>query len=96
MASIFSSLKQYAGAWAVKSVDNFSAEEQASVSSAEIVESDYGLSVCFHMLGGGMTYLPVDRDSEASVAVGEVVDMAKAKLMILTKQGERDIMRVKP
>lgn len=95
MASIFSSLKEYAGAWAVKSVSPFTVEEVASVKSAEVVESDYGLSVCFHMVSGSMMYLPVDRDSEKSTAAGEVVNMANAKVVVLTKQGEKDIMRVK-
>ena len=95
MASIFSSLKEYAGKWAVKSVSPFTAEEQKSVSSAEVVNSDYGLSVCFHMVSGGMMYLPVDRDSSKFTAAGEVVDMAKAKVITLSKQGEKDILRVK-
>ena len=93
MASIFSSLKQYAGQWRVKSVSNFTAEEQSVVANAEVVPSDYGMSVCFHMIGGGMTFIPLDRDSEGSE--GQVVDLATAKLLTLTKQGERDILRVR-
>jgi hypothetical protein len=44
------------------------------------------------MIGGGMTYIPLDQNS--SKATGETIDLSAAKLLTLSKQGEADIYRV--
>lgn len=93
MANIFASLFTYAGKWAEKSVRNFDAEEIASVSKAVVVPSQYGCSVCFFMKSGGQTYIPLDQNS--TVGSGEEIDLAKAKLVTLCKDGESDIVRVR-
>lgn len=90
--NIFSSLRQYAGKWSLSDSRAFSAEEIAAVASAEVVDSQYGSSVCFHMNGGGMTFIPLS--SNSTLGVGESVDLSKAKLLTLSKQGEADINRV--
>lgn len=90
--NIFSTLKTYAGKWSVKSSRAFTTEEIAAVQSATVVPSQYGNSVCFMMVGGGQTYIPLAND--ATVGVGETVDMSKAKLLTLEKSGESDINRV--
>ena len=90
--NIFSSLRVYAGKWQVKDTQNFSAEEIALVDRAEVVDSQYGHSVCFFMKAGGQTYIPLDQNS--SKAVGDTVDLSTAKLLTLSKQGEADIYRV--
>ena len=92
MASIFSSLKQYAGKWALKSKRALSPAEIAEVDSAEVVSSDYGSSVCFHMRAGGMMFLPVS--TESTLKVGQTVDLANVNIITLSKQGEQDIQRV--
>ena len=46
---IFSSLQLYAGNWEVKGMRNFTPEEQAQVTRAQVVESTYGLSACFFL-----------------------------------------------
>lgn len=46
----------------------------------------------FTMIDGGQTYIPLSND--ASVAVGEVIDLSKAQLLTLSKDGESDIVRV--
>ena len=91
--NIFSSLRVYAGKWNVKETKKFSAEEIALVDRAEVVDSQYGQSVCFFMKSGGMTYIPLDQDS--SKATGDTVDLSKAELVTLSKQGEADIYRVR-
>ena len=91
--NIFSQLQVYAGKWNLKASRSFEKEEIAAVNEAEVVSSQYGNSVCFHMVGGAQTFIPLSNDSELSV--GDTVDLSKAKLLTLEKDGESDILRVK-
>lgn len=91
--NVFSSLMVYAGKWMLKSKRTFAAEEIAAVSKAEVVSSQYGNSVCFHMVGGGQTFIPLSNDS--TLSIGETIDLSKAELLTLGKDGESDILRVK-
>jgi hypothetical protein len=91
--NIFSALRVYAGKWQEKSVESFKAEEIALVDKAEVVESQYGLSVCFFMKAGGQSYIPLDQNSSA--AIGDTIDLTKAQVVTLCKQGENDIYRVR-
>ena len=90
--NIFESLQVYAGKWSVKSSREFAPEEISAVSSAVVVPSQYGNSVMFTMIGGGQTYIPLAQD--ATVGVGEIIDLSKASLLTLGKDGESDIIRV--
>lgn len=90
--NIFDNLTVYAGKWSVKSSRAFSSEEVNAVSSAVVVPSQYGNSVMFTMIGGGQTYIPLAQD--ATVGVGEIIDLSKARLLTLGKDGESDILRV--
>ena len=90
--NIFESLQVYAGKWSVKSSRAFAPEEISSVKQAVVVPSQYGNSVMFTMIGGGQTYIPLAQD--ATVGVGEIIDLSKARLLTLGKDGESDILRV--
>ena len=90
--NIFSALRVYAGKWQMKETKKFSQEEIDLVDRAEVVDSQYGQSVCFFMKAGGMTYIPLDQNS--SKATGDTVDLSQASLVTLSKQGEADIYRV--
>ena len=90
--NIFSSLRVYAGKWEVKSTREFTEEEIKAVVQAVVVPSQYGNSVQFTMVGGGLTYIPLDQNSNC--ATGEVIDLTKAKLTTLERGGEADIYRV--
>ena len=90
--SIFNSLRVYAGKWEVKSTRDFTEEEIKAVVHAVVVPSQYGNSVQFTMIGGGLTYIPLDQNS--ALGAGETVDLTKAKLVTLGKAGENDIYRV--
>ena len=90
--NIFASLRVYAGKWSVKETRRFAAEEIAAITMAVVVPSQYGNSVQFIRKDGGMSFIPLDQN--ANVGVGEVVDLTKAKLVTLEKQGEADIYRV--
>jgi hypothetical protein len=50
-------------------------------------------SVQFTMKSGGMTFIPLDNSSNLNA--GELIDITKATLITLGKQGEGDIYRVK-
>lgn len=90
--NIFSSLRVYAEKWQLKSSRNFTADEQAAVDEAVVVPSQYGNSVCFTMVSGGQTFIPLSQTS--SKTVGDTIDLSKAKLLTLGKSGEADIYRV--
>lgn len=90
--NIFANLRVYADKWSVKEVRDFTPEEIAQVIQAVVVPSQYGSSVQFTMVGGGLTYIPLDQNS--NLAVGELVDLTKAKITTLSKSGEADIHRV--
>lgn len=90
--NIFASLQVYAGKWSVKSTRAFDKEEIAAVKQAVVVPSQYGNSVMFTMVAGGQTYIPLS--SDATVGVGEIIDLNKAQLLTLSKDGESDIVRV--
>lgn len=91
--NIFGTLRTYAGNWSLKSSRKFEDEEIDAVSKAEVVPSSYGNSVCFFMKSGGNKYIALSND--ATVGVGDPVDLSKAQLLTLEKEGESDILRVK-
>ena len=90
--NIFNVLKIYAGKWSVKETRDFTPEEVAAVSSASVVASEYGNSVCFYMKSGGMTFIPLSQDS--TKGIGETIKLEECKLITLCKEGESDIVRV--
>lgn len=90
--NIFSSLRVYAGKWAVSNSRDFTADEIGAVANASVVDSQYGMSVCFMMKSGGQTFIPLSTNS--SLTVGDDVDLAKAKLLTLHRDGDADIYRV--
>lgn len=91
--NIFASLKVYAGKWSEKEAREFSAEEIEAISMAIVVPSQYGNSVQFIRKGGGMSFIPLDQNS--NVGIGEMIDLTKARLVTLEKEGEADIYRVR-
>ena len=92
MNNIFNNLRIYAGKWEVKETRDFTDEEKVAISQAVVVPSQFGSSVQFTMTAGGMTFLPLDQNSQ--LGTGELIDLSKAKLVTLGKSGEADIYRV--
>jgi len=92
MINIFDSKQVYGGNWEVINSRAFNEEEIAAVLRAEVVPSQYGSSVCFHMRGGGMTYIPLSNTS--TLQPGDSVDIRKARLLTLHRDGQGDIDRV--
>ena len=91
--NIFNALRVYAGKWNESAKRNFTPDEISAVSKAEVVESNYGLSVCFLLFSGGQTYIPLDQNSSADV--GDIIDLNSALLVTLSRPGEDDIYRVR-
>ena len=71
---------------------SFNDEEKALIARAEVVPSEYGNSVCFFMKSGGQTYIPLSNQS--SLMPGDAVDIDKAKLLTLHRDGSADITRI--
>jgi hypothetical protein len=90
--NIFEGLNVYGGKWNVVNSRSFAPEEAALVKNAEVVSSDYGKSVCFFMVGGGQTYIPLSNQS--TLGVGDSVDLTKAKVLTLHRDGSDDITRI--
>ena len=90
--NIFAGLQVYAGKWSVVDSRGFNAEELSMIQRAEVVPSEYGNSVCFFMKSGGQTYIPLANQS--SLTPGDSVDLEKAKLLTLHRDGSADITRI--
>ena len=90
--NIFAGLQVYGGKWNVINERGFEASEIAAVKSAEVVSSEYGNSVCFFMHSGGQTYIPLSNQS--SLTPGDSVDLSKAKILTLHRDGSDDITRI--
>lgn len=79
--------------WQVKSSRKFTDYEKSLVEKAQVVESQYGCSVCFFMKNGSTTYVPLDRDAKSQV--GDFIDMDTAEIVTLEKEGKKDINRIR-
>lgn len=90
--NIFAGLQVYAGKWNVVDSRSFNDEEKAMINRAEVVASEYGNSVCFFMKTGGQTYIPLSNQS--TLGIGDEVDLGKAKLLTLHRDGSDDITRI--
>lgn len=91
--SIFSGKQSYAGKWQVKAIEEIPAEDKSAIASAHVVNSQYGLSVCFMMKAGNMFFIPVDSNSQCNV--GDTVNLDKAKVITLERPGDNDIQKIR-
>lgn len=83
----------YASKYQVVEERSFNEEEKNAVKGNTIVDSEYGLSVCFHLVRGGNMYYPLSKNSNKKV--GETIDMNTAKMITLKKEGDpKPIYRV--
>ena len=89
--SIFSELKSYAGKWSVKSSAKLDKADVKSITEATVVSSEYGLSAKV-LTTKDTKYIPISRDS--ILAEGDDIEPSAIVLLILSKEGESDIVRL--
>lgn len=85
---ILASLQVYADGYNVIDTLTFTEEELAAVKSAEVKQSEYGLSVCLTLVTGGKSYIPVGRDTLPHTKVGDIVDLRSAKVNVLKREDD--------
>lgn len=85
-------LRTYAGSWSETSREPLSKTEQALVESVEVVEGNYGLSMCFIMKAGGKKFMPLSRDSQ--LEEGDSVDIKSVEIITLERDGDEEIYRI--
>jgi hypothetical protein len=90
--NIFAGL-QTASFWVVVEERPFSQNCIDMVEKAEVVNSNYGQSVCFLMKSGDKRYIPIDKDSYRPE--GTLVNLNTASVLTLERNEEEKIMRVK-
>ena len=89
---ILNHVTMYNGKWEVSNVSQFTAEEKAKIEKAEIVDSQYGLSVCLFMKNGQIGFIPLSNTSSGNE--GDIVDLETAKVIELERVGDEPIYRV--
>ena len=82
------------GSWAVTGSQPLSKEDKEAISSATVVDSQFGKSVMFTLKAGGSIYQPLSNRREDEVTAGQVLNLDDLKLITLSKQGEADIYRI--
>lgn len=92
--SIISSLVQYKGKWNLVNSSKLEQEDLDAIKSAHVVNSEYGLSVCFILNGGGYSYMPVSQNG-IQPNVGDRVDLSAITVEQLHREGDKDIYRAK-
>lgn len=93
MENVFADLPSYGEKWNKVAERKFNEEEIKAVRNATVVNSNYGLSVCFAMLSGGQKFIPVSKMGNRP-NVGDNVNLAEAKLVTLERSGDGRILKV--
>lgn len=78
--------------WKIIEERFFTDEEKDAVVSAEVVDSQYGPTVCFLMKTGQRAYIPVSNTSD--LKIGDAVDVNTRKIVIFFREGDGNITRV--
>lgn len=86
MENVFDALPEYGAKWMVEDARFFNEKEQADIQSAEVVPSQFGLSVCFLMSNGKKKYIPLDQES--TLNIGDPLDKSRIQLKKLINIGD--------
>lgn len=86
------SIKHVAEMWRISNSRHLTNEEISAISSNRVVKSQYGLSVEFSMKKGGVTYIPLLKNDKLSE--NTEINLHDAKILTLSKEGEKDIYRI--
>lgn len=87
-----STLKNISDIWKITNSRSFTQEEISEVTDTRVVKSQYGLSVEFSMKKGGVSYIPIA--GKDIISIGAKVNLHTAKILTLSKDGEKDIYRI--
>lgn len=77
--------------WVVKDSRYLTWDEVNSVLYAEVVSSQFGMSVCFHLNTGKSSCIPLSTNSIAYI--GDVIDPVEVKVLTLYKDN-MEIVRI--
>lgn len=77
--------------WKVNDSRYFTWDEVNSVLYAEVVSSQFGMSVCFHLNTGKTSCIPLSTNSTA--CIGDIIDPVEAKVLTLYKD-DMEIVRI--
>lgn len=80
--------------WFEKYSYNLSSEEQAMVAKAQVIDSEFGHNCCFFMKDGTTIYTPMSTDSTHN-SIGDLLDLTTLEVVVLEKEGETDIERIR-
>lgn len=86
------SIQHIAEHWKITNVRPFSDAEINSVADTRVVKSQYGLSVEFLFKQGGVSYIPLM--GKDKLPVDAKLNLQKAKILTLSREGEKDIYRI--
>lgn len=95
MSSIFAGVPKYAGKWEVVSQEKLDAEDLAELEpTATIVKSTWGKSFVFvTKITHYQMFIPADEAVE--LPIGSKVPITDIEVVVLHKEGEKDIKRVR-
>lgn len=85
-------LRSISDIWKITNSRSFTQEEISEVTDTRVVKSQYGLSVEFSMKKGGVSYIPLA--GKDALPIGAKVNLHIAKILTLSKAGEKDIYRI--
>ena len=91
--NIFSRLK-YWTPWTISDKRNLTQEEKDTVENAEIVESDFGMSVCFTLFNGETSKVPLSTVSNSKAHIGDIVDLDSISIITLHNDYDEEIHRI--
>lgn len=90
MSNIFDTLVVYDLSWNEKAGSRRSLTdgEKKRISKVVVTESEYGKSLCFTMISGGHTYIPLSKTCD--VLVDTEVPIDKVELFTIERVGDDD------
>ena len=91
--NIFSGLK-CSMPWRVVNKRNLTQEEKESVENAEIVKSDFGMSVCFTLFNGETSKVPLTSVSNSKAHIGDIIDLDSISIITLHNDYDEEIHRI--
>lgn len=75
----------YNGKWSEVKREKVSNAEIAMIENNVVTSSEYGLSLCCFLKGGGCTYMKLSRDSK--LGIGESMNLEEARIITLARPG---------